>query len=134
MRHILGPLVKAFCDVRVKPRRLDADESVEPPDPSFADEFDVPQEYAVLVFDVRRAAVSLPFQVHLLEGLVEGGLVTFSNACFEFADVVPEDAQHSSLTHLPKFFQPSPRPFEGCCCGALRAGTSSPPLSDAMMR
>ena len=32
---------------------------MEPPDPSFADEFNVPHEDAVLVFDVRRAAVSL---------------------------------------------------------------------------
>ena len=36
---------------------------MEIPDPSFADEFNVPQEYAVLVFDVRRAAVSLPLQI-----------------------------------------------------------------------
>ena len=35
--------------------------SVEPPDLSFADEFNVPQAYAVLVFDVRRASMSLPF-------------------------------------------------------------------------
>ena len=34
---------------------------MEPPDPSFAHEFNVPQEDAVLVFDVRRAAVLLPF-------------------------------------------------------------------------
>ena len=33
---------------------------MEPPDPSFADEFNVPQEDVVLVFDVRRVAVSLP--------------------------------------------------------------------------
>ena len=39
-----------------------ASRNVEPRDPSFADEFDVPQEDAVLVFDVRRAAVSLPLQ------------------------------------------------------------------------
>ena len=39
---------------------------MEPPNPSFADEFVVPQEDAVLVFDVRLAAVSLPFQVHRL--------------------------------------------------------------------
>ena len=32
---------------------------MEPPDPSFVDEFNVSQGYAVLVFDVRRAAVSL---------------------------------------------------------------------------
>ena len=48
---------------------------MEPPDPSFADEFNVPQEDAVLVFDVRRAAVSLPFQVRRLKVLVEAGLV-----------------------------------------------------------
>ena len=42
---------------------------------TFADEFNVPQKYAVLVFDVRRAAVLLPFQVHRLKVLVEPGLV-----------------------------------------------------------
>ena len=65
---------------------------MEPPDPSFADKFNVPQEYAVLVFDVRRAAVSLPFQVHRLKVLVEAGLVAFSIACFEFADKVAKEA------------------------------------------
>ena len=48
---------------------------MEPPDPSFADKFNVPQEDAVLVFDVRRAAVSLPFQVRRLKVLLEAGLV-----------------------------------------------------------
>ena len=57
---------------------------------SFADEFNVPQEYAVLVFDVRRAVVSLPFQVQRLKLLVEAGLVAFSSACFEFTDEVPK--------------------------------------------
>ena len=59
---------------------------MEPSDPSFADEFNVPQDDAVLVFDVRRAAVSLPFQVHRFEVLIEAGLVAFSSACFKFAD------------------------------------------------
>ena len=61
---------------------------MEPPDPSFADEFNILQEYAVLVFGVSRAAVSLPFQIYRLKVLVEAGLVTFSSACFEFADEV----------------------------------------------
>ena len=83
---------------------IGAKESVELPDPSFADEFNVPQG-AVLVFDVHRAAASLPFQVHRLKVLVEAGLVAFSSACFEFVDEVPkEEAQHGSLAHLPKFF------------------------------
>ena len=75
---------------------------MEPPDPSFADESNVPQEGAVLVFDVHRAAVSLPFQVYRLKVLVEAGLVAFSSACFEFANEVPKEAQHGSLAHLPK--------------------------------
>ena len=75
---------------------------MEPPDPSFADEFNVPQKYAVLVFDVRQAAVSLPFQVHRLKVFVEAGLVAFSSVCFEFADEVLKEAQHGSLAHLPK--------------------------------
>ena len=70
---------------------------MEPPDPSFADEFNVPQEGAVLIFDVRRAAISLPSQVHRHKVLVEAGLVVFSSACFEFADKVPKEAQHGSL-------------------------------------
>ena len=77
---------------------------MEPPDPSFADEFSVSQEDSVLVFDVRRAAVSLPFQVHRLKVLIEAGLVAFSIACFEFADEVPNEAQHGSLARLPKVF------------------------------
>ena len=60
--------------------------------------------YAALVFDVRRAAFSLPFQVHRLRVLVEAGLVAFPSACFEFADEVPKKAQHGTLAHLPKFF------------------------------
>ena len=63
---------------------------MKPPDPSFADEFNVPQEYAVVVFDVGRAAVSLPFQVHRLKVLVEAVLVAFSSVCFEFEDEVPK--------------------------------------------
>ena len=76
---------------------------MEPPDPSFADEFNVPQRYTVLVFGVRRAAVSLPFQVHRLKALVEAGLVAFLSARFEFGDEVPKEAQHGSLAHLHKF-------------------------------
>ena len=63
---------------------------MEPPDSSFADVFNVPQEDTFLVFDVRQAAVSLPFQVHRLKVLLEAGLVAFSSACFEFADKVPK--------------------------------------------
>ena len=76
---------------------------MEPPDPSFVAEFKVRQEDAVLVFDVRRTAVSLPMQVYRLKVLEEAGLVAFSSACFVFADEVPYEAQHGSLTHLPKF-------------------------------
>ena len=75
---------------------------MEPPDLSFADEFNVPQKDAVLVFDVRRAGVSLPFQVRRLKVLIEVRLVAFSSACLEFADEVPEEAPHGSLAHLPK--------------------------------
>ena len=77
---------------------------MDPPDPSFADEFNVPQEDAALGFDVRRAAVSLPFQAHRLKVLVEAGLVAFWRARFEFANGVPKEAQHGNLAHLPKFF------------------------------
>ena len=86
---------------------------MEPPDPSFADAFSVPQEYAVLVFDLLRTAVSLSFQVHRLKVLVEAGLVAFSSACFEFADEVPKQTQHGSLAHLPKMFwtKALPRPW-----------------------
>ena len=77
---------------------------MEPPDPLIADESNVLQEDVVLVFDVRRAAVSLAFHVHRLKVLVEVGLVAFSSACFAFADEVPKEAQHGSLAHLPKFF------------------------------
>ena len=61
---------------------------MESPDPSFADEFNVPQEFGGLVLDIRRASVSIPFQIHRHNVLVEAGLVAFSSACFEFADKV----------------------------------------------
>ena len=38
---------------------------MEPPDPSFADELNVPQENAVLVFDVGRARAGSPLRVIL---------------------------------------------------------------------
>ena len=50
---------------------------MEPPDPSFVDKPNVPQEDAVLVFDVPRAVVSLPLQVHRLKVLVEAGLYVY---------------------------------------------------------
>ena len=77
---------------------------MEPPYPSFAGAFNVPQKNDVLVFDVRRAAVSLPFQVRHLQVLVEAGLNAFPNECFEFADEGPEEAQHCSLASLPRVF------------------------------
>ena len=85
---------------------------MEPPDPSFADEFSVSQEYAILVFHVlvlvRRAKVSLAFQVHRLQVLVEAGLIAFPNVCFEFADEGLGEAQHSSLANLSKIFASHP--------------------------
>ena len=95
---------------------------MEPPDPSFADEFNIPQEYAVLVFDLRRAAVSLPFQVHRLKVLVEADLVAFSTACFEFADQVPEEAQHGRQPRTPSevFFPAIFTAFlRSRCCGVI---------------
>ena len=77
---------------------------MEPPDPSFADEFGVPQQYAVLVFGVHRAAVSLPFQVYRLYMLCRSRPGRLLERVFEFADEVPEEAQHGSLAHLPKLF------------------------------
>ena len=55
---------------------------MEPPDPSFVDEFNLSQEHAGLVFDIGRAAVLLPFQVYRLQVLVEAGVIAFPNACF----------------------------------------------------
>ena len=68
---------------------------MEPPNPSFANELNAPQQVTVLVFDELRAAVSFRFQVHRLEVLIKTGLVVFSDTFFEFADVDPEEAQHS---------------------------------------
>ena len=83
---------------------LGVEESVKPPDTSFVDKLNVHQEYAVLVFGVRRAAVSLSFHVHRLKVLLEAGLVSLSSARFEFADGVLKEAQKGSLAHLPKGF------------------------------
>ena len=107
---------------------------MEPPDPSFADEFNVPQEDAVLVFDVRRAAVSLLFQVHRLKVIVEAGLVAFSSVFRVWGRSPKKSSARQPCAPSEVFFQPSSRPFEGCCCGVLRVGASSPPLSVAMLR
>ena len=62
-------------------------------------------KFAVLVFYIRRAVVSLPFQVHRLQVLIEASLIAFPNACFKlFADEGLEKAQHGSLANLPKIF------------------------------
>ena len=70
---------------------------------SFADEFSVSREYAVLVFDVPQPVVSLSFQVLRLQVLVEAGLIAFPNACLAFADEGSQ-AQHGILANLPKIF------------------------------
>ena len=77
---------------------------MEPSDLLFADEFDVFQEYAALVFDVRRAAVSLPFQVHRLKVLVEDGLVAFSSACFELRAKFQKKRSTAALRTFRRFF------------------------------
>ena len=87
-------------------------EGVEPLDPSFVDEFNVSQEYAVLVFHVRRAAVSLPAQAHRLEMLVEAGLTTSSNACFEFADEGQDSLARHPCEPSDDFCQPSSQSFK----------------------
>ena len=77
---------------------------MEPPDSSFADEFNVPQEGAVLVFDVRRAAVLLPFHVIVLRCLKKPAWPPSRVRVFEFADKVRKEAQYGSLAHLSKVF------------------------------
>ena len=108
---------------------------MEPPDSSFADEFNVPQEGAVLVFDVRRAAVLLPFHVHRLKVLEEAGMAAFSSACIRVCGQSPKRSSvRQPCAPFKGFSQPSSQPFEGCRCGVLRVGSSSPPLSVAMLR
>lgn len=45
------------------------------------------------------APVLLPFHVHRLEPLIETSMFTFPDACFELADVGPDEAQCSSLAN-----------------------------------
>ena len=77
---------------------------MEPPNPSFANEPNVPQQVTVLVFDELRAADSLPFHVHRLDVLMEAGLVAFPDTVFEFVGVGLEEAQHSSLANIFQVF------------------------------
>ena len=70
---------------------------------SFSDGVNVSQVYAVLVFDTRRAAILLPFQVHRLNVLVEAGLIAFSNGCFELAIEYFEFPNKLSTAALRKF-------------------------------
>ena len=84
---------------------------MEPPDPSFADEFNVSQEDVVLVFDLRRTAGSRLFQVHRPHVCVEAGMNAFPDACFEFTDEGPEEAQHGILANLLN--------ISASCCGVI---------------
>ena len=77
---------------------------MEPPNTSFANELNVPQQVPVLVFKELRASISLAFQIHRLEVLINTGLVAFSDTFFEFADVGPDEAQHGSLANLLEVF------------------------------
>ena len=77
---------------------------MEPPDPSFADEFNLPQEDTFLVSRFAEIRSRFPSRFIVLKVLVEAGQVAFSSASFEFADEVPKEGQHGSLAHLPKVF------------------------------
>ena len=72
-------------------------------DPSFSDGVNVFQVYAVLVFETRRAAVLLPFQVHRLNVLVQASLIAFSNGYFELASEYFEFLNKFSTAALRKF-------------------------------
>ena len=71
---------------------------------SFANEFNFSKEYTVLVFDVRRATVSLYFPVNHIQVLLKAGLIVVLNVCFESADEGPEKAQNGILTNIPNNF------------------------------
>ena len=75
---------------------------MEPPDPSFADEISVLQEYAVFDFDILKTDFSFPFEVHRPWILVEASLIAVLNTCFELTEEGPEEAQDSSVANLPK--------------------------------
>ena len=72
-------------------------------DSSFSHEVSVSQVYAVLVFDIRPAAVLLSFQVNCLDVLVETGLITISSGCFEFANECFEFLHTFSTAAVQKF-------------------------------
>ena len=59
--------------------------------------------FSFLTYAELRSRFPFGFVV-LIKVLVEAGLVAFSSACFEFADEIPEEAQHGSLAHLRSFF------------------------------
>ena len=75
---------------------------MEPPDQSFADEFNVPEKYAVLVYDVSCGLASLPNSSSLNACRSRSGRLL--ERVFRVADEVPEEALHGSLAHLPKVF------------------------------
>ena len=90
----------------------------------------VPQEYAVLVFDVRQAAVSLPFQVHRLK-------VRVSNLRTKSQKKLSTAALHTFQRFLPATFTAFRRlPMWGSarrcllssslCCHAVFISASTP--------
>ena len=66
---------------------------------------------------------------------VEASLIAFLNACFEFAERrLRRSSARQPCEPSEDVFQPSSRPYEGCCCAILRVGTSLLPLYVVMLR
>ena len=103
-------------------------------DHAFAEDFNVSQEYAVLVVDVRRATVSLSFRSNHLQVLITAGLVVFLNACFEFADEGQELTQQVILTSLTNIFSRHLHGLPKVADVRLLACVFSPSLFVTMLR
>ena len=75
---------------------------MELPDPSFADEFNISPEYAVFIFNVRRAVVSIPVHVHL--DAYRSQTDHLLECLFRIVDEGPDEVQYGNLANLPNVF------------------------------
>ena len=77
---------------------------MKPPHPSFADALTFLRSMPSSSLTYTKLRSRFPSKSVVLRFLVEADLIAFPNACFEFVDKGPEEAQHGSLANRPKRF------------------------------
>ena len=89
------PLLKLVRNARVKGRRLGVEQFVKVPNPTLANEGNIPQRSTFLVLDVLSVERLLPFHIQPFEVFVEDEFITFSDTAFVLANAIFEEPLYS---------------------------------------